>query len=231
VLRALGLPPQSSYAARRVKTRCEALGIDSSHFSGQRRWGDETLRRAAGGAGSWKQLLIALGYSDENGSARQTVRAHAARLGIDLTHLDRSNSDSPADPPAVGRERLRSAGSLIVAALLTLQGRRVSWPLEPAPFDLIADPPTSRIQVKTTTQRRGTTWVCSLTRSSYESGRRWGGRRVYDVAEIDDFAIVDGDLTVYLIPAEQVGGLCAVHLSQYHRYRIGNLPLLPPVAG
>lgn len=116
---------------------------------------------------------------------------------------------------------------MLVAAFLMLEGHRISWPLEPAPYDLLVTRATetpSRVQVKTTAKREAGTWVCSLTRHVYSAEKRWHERQVYDLAEIDSFGVVDGDLRIYLIPAAVVGGLSAIHLRRYSRYRLGTLP-------
>lgn len=73
-----------------------------------------------------------------------------------------------------------------------------------------------RVQVKTTTARAGHPWKVYLSTSR-------GRRRTYSPDEIDDFFIVDGDLTNYLIPVCVVGGLHAIHLSAYEQYRLPRL--------
>jgi hypothetical protein len=173
-------------------------------------------------------LLVALGYPADSGSARNTIRGHCARIGIAHSHLDGSATE---DQPVIQRRpmttHLRAAGPMLVAAFLTLEGYRISWPLEPAPYDLLvtrASDTTSRVQVKTTANREAGTWVCSLTRHVYAAKNRWHERQVYDLAEIDSFGVVDGDLGIYLIPAAVVGGLSAIHLRRYSQYRLGALP-------
>lgn len=112
-------------------------------------------------------------------------------------------------------EHLDRAGSLLAAAWFTLCGRNVSWPLEPSRYDLLvdADEGILRVQVKTTTVHAGNTWKVYLSTCRPE-------RRTYDVDEIDDFFIIDGDLTCYLIPVAAVGGLHAIHLGAYGRYQL-----------
>ena len=119
--------------------------------------------------------------------------------------------------------RLDRAGSLLAAAWFTLCGDDVSWPLEPARYDLLVTTTTGtrRIQVKTTTVRAGDTWKVYLS----TTGR---GRRTYDPDEIDDFFVIDGDLTQYLIPATAVGGLQAIHLGAYERFRVPALAVPRP---
>ncbi|WP_162621952.1 hypothetical protein [Microbacterium suaedae] len=52
------------------------------------------------------------------------------------------------------------------------------------------------------------------------NGRR--DRRVYTADEIDDFFIIDGDFTFYLIPLEAMRGMHYVHLRAYEQYRVRN---------
>src|SRR5580700_6966601 len=76
VMRELGLCVTSAGSIRIVKRRVALLGLDTSHFTGQRRWSDAQLRRALAHAYSWSELLSDLGL---NGSAddRTRVKAHA----------------------------------------------------------------------------------------------------------------------------------------------------------
>ena len=104
---------------------------------------------------------------------------------------------------------------MLAAGWLTLCGQRVSWPLEPARYDLLAetDGRVSRIQVKTTTVRTGSSWTVWLSTTGH-------GRTTYDVDEIDEFFVVDGDLDFYLLPVAVVGGLHAIRLSAYTEFRV-----------
>jgi len=164
---------------------------------------------------TWSQVTETLGFAADSGSARESVRRHAARLGIATGHLDRTNAGPPAHAAPFAPEQLRRAGSMIVAAVLTLRGMEVAWPLEPAVYDLMVCQPgkaSTRVQVKTTTQGTGATWVCHLTR---------GQRRSYGAEEIDAFGIVTGDIHVYLVPHRVVAGRVAIHPSRYADFLIG----------
>ena len=102
---------------------------------------------------------------------------------------------------------------MLAASWFAMCGIAVSWPIEPARYDLLADMPGGlrRVQVKTTTVRVGDTWKVYLATST-------GGRRVYEPVEIDLFFIVDGALNTYLIPLEAVRDLQAIHLSRYAKF-------------
>ncbi|WP_454166008.1 group I intron-associated PD-(D/E)XK endonuclease [Gordonia iterans] len=149
-------------------------------------------------------------------TAIPALRGHALRLKLDTGHLDAYRSDHCTDgriEPHI--ENLDRAGTLLAAAWFTLCGLEVSWPLEPSRYDLIVVSATRvrRVQVKTTTVRAGRSWKVYLSTTA-------GGRKPYGPDEIDEFFIVTGDLTYYLIPFEAVGGLHAIHLSAYTQYRM-----------
>lgn len=215
VLRALGLDATSGGAIRSVRTRADRLGLDHSHLIGGRRWTDAELASAVASERTWPAVADRLALAA--GASTAALKGHCARLGIDVTHLSvvERHPETVVKPSLA---HLPRAGSALAAGWLALCGYEVSWPLEPAVYDLLVrrDSAFERVQVKTTSRRAGRTWVVRLTRSSQ-------GQRPYDVADIDSFAVVDGDLHVYLIPAAVVGGLQAVHVSAYAGYR-----LLPP---
>ena len=103
----------------------------------------------------------------------------------------------------------------MAAAWFTLCGYGVSWPLEPARYDLLVerDGAVHRVQVKTTLVRAGASWQAWLS----TTGKK---RKPYDPDDIDFFFVIDGDLACYLIPIAAVGGLHAVNLSAYETYRV-----------
>lgn len=103
----------------------------------------------------------------------------------------------------------------MAASWFTLCGMEVSWPLEPARYDLVTGDERGlrRVQVKTTTVRVGDSWKVYLSTTQ-------GARRTYALSEIDDFFVIDGDLSFYLIPIEVVGGLQAIHLRAYSDYQL-----------
>ena len=215
VLRALGLAGTSP---RSVRQHVDRLGLDHSHFTGQRRWTDPQLTAALSDARSWQQVSDRLGL--KGGSCASGLKGHARRLGLDVTHLDpvpmEEGTKAPCGPGSL--QYLSRTGSLLAAAWFSLRGCEVAWPLEPCPFDLIAtfEERPQRIQVKTTQQRAGATWALNLSTS-----RR--GRVAYDPDEIDCFFGIDGEFRYYLIPVAVVGGLRTVHLAAYAAYRLGDL--------
>jgi len=129
---------------------------------------------------------------------------------------------------------VRRAGSHLVAAVYALHGHRVSWPLEPACYDLLADAGDGtsilRIQVKTCTSRQGDAWMCWTGRSTYAPVPGGKRRVLYPPDALDVLAVVDGDLTVYLIPFPLVAAQATVTPRAYAQYRVAGLDLHKDVA-
>lgn len=222
VLRALGLSATSAAAMRSVRAHADRLGLDYSHFTGQRRWTDQQLGTAIASARSWAQVSEKLGLA--GGSSTTTIRGHAVRLGLDTTHL--ASPRTPRPPTAVMRPQranLARAGSLMAAAWFELCGHSVSWPLEPCRYDLLVwiGAAAQRVQVKTTTVKQGGAWTAWISNSGKQ-------RATYGPDEIDYFFVIDGDFGYYLIPVAAVGGLTAFRLTAYAEYR---LPAAAPVDG
>lgn len=219
VLRTLGLAGTSASAIRSVRHHADRLGLDHSHFTGPRRWNDGQLAAAVEGSRSWGEVAQKLGLA--GGSGEPTLKVHAERLELDTGHLRPAASAGPPPSawPAASPAYLPRAGSLLAASWFTLRGGDVAWPLEPCRYDLLVTmpgSPASRIQVKTTQVRVGTTWKVYLS-----STRK--GRILYGRAEIDFFFVIDGDFNCYLLPVEAVAGLHAIHLAAYSAYRLERL--------
>ena len=157
-------------------------------------------------------MIARLGVETDAGTT--LIKGHAARIGADTTHLPVTSRASDASELAPTLDHLDRAGPALAAAWFLLCGIDVSWPLEPSRYDLLVCTVAGirRVQVKTTRTRAGDSW------KAYLSTTR-GERRTYDPDEIDDFFIIDGDLNYYLIPVTVVGGLHAIHLNAYERYR------------
>jgi hypothetical protein len=221
VMRRLGFT--TSRTGQVLRELCDEFGIDYSHF----RHGRVDLRPVADvvrTSTTWEEVLERLGYAPSSGSARATIRRACIRAEVDVAHLRLATTVAHAPWPTPDLERLRDAGPYLVAAYLTLCGHRVSWPSEGSPYDLLADMAEAgiaRIQVKTgiTRGRRG--WTCGLTRSAYTRDGYGGHRRAhYSSEEIDYFACVDGDRSVYLIPIAVCEGMTTISLSRYDAYRV-----------
>jgi hypothetical protein len=210
VMRALGLRDNSAGAIRIIKRHAARLGLDTSHFQGKRSCSDSQLRRAIIDAQSWDELLTTLGLAPRGGDGRIRVKAHAMRLGLDLAHL--------------GNLRyLRDAATSVAASWFSLCGFNVAFPLEPALYDLLVSTPEGikRVQVKTTTCFSKDGWTVVVGRRPYSIGNR--ERRVpYDPELIDWFFIMDGDLTIYLIPSRVIAGRITILLHTYTKYIVGS---------
>ena len=232
-MRMLGLSATSAGSVRAVKRSADRLGLATSHFTGQRRWSDAELRRAAASAASWPDLAGQLHIADHSG-ARSSIRAHAIRLGLDLSHLEQP---APAiDPTAVPRpdlRRLRDSGGAIAAAWFMLCGCNVAFPIEPTYYDLLVsmNGKAVRVQVKTTTFSNGNEgWVVSVGRRPYSAGNR--ERKVpYDPETLEFFFVLDGELSMYLIPSRALAGRVTVLVRSYAAYLVGSArSLLDPPA-
>ncbi len=224
VMRKLGLNASSAGAIRIVRRDVERLALDTSHFRGKRIWSDAQLRRAVMDAQSWDELLNTLGLAPHSGDARVRVKAHAMRLGLELSHLENPVEDS-TEPTEVKPDLryLRDAATSLAAAWFSMCGMSVAIPAEPTLYDLLAvtQDGIKRVQVKTTTCYSKDGWTVVVGRRPYSVGNR--ERRIpYDPELIDWFFIVDGDLTIYLIPSRTIAGRVAILLRTYTRYIVGS---------
>jgi hypothetical protein len=222
-MRELGLCATSAGSIRIVKRHVARLGLDTAHFIGQRRWSDPQLRRAVATSYSWPELFSELGLSHDNGDDRTRLKAHAARLGLDLSRLDPMGKGAATRPecrPDI--KHLREAGTAIAAMWFLLCGYNTSLPVEPTIYDLLVAMPDGikRVQVKTTTfQQDG--WAVQVGRRPYSIGNR--ARLVpYDPDLVDFFFILDGDLTMYLIPSRVIAGRVAILLRNYTEFIVGS---------
>jgi hypothetical protein len=224
VMRKLGLNASSAGAIRIVRRDVERLGLDTSHFRGKRIWSDAQLRHAVINSQSWDELLATLGLAPGSGDGRVRVKAHAIRLGLDLSHLENpvGNSSGHAEVKPDLRY-LRDAATSLAASWFSLCGLSVALPAEPTVYDLLVVMPEGikRVQVKSTTCYSKDGWTVVVGRRPYSIGNR--ERRIpYDPESIDWFFIVDGDLTIYLIPSRVIAGRVAILLHTYTKYVVGS---------
>lgn len=193
VARALGLRPTSTHNIRRHVSR---LRLDTSHFTGRRRWSDEELAAAVSGSSSWTEVLRTLGTQDA-GAARARARGHAARLGLSVAHLTRSVVRPPPAAAATAPPQLkllRVAATAIAVAWFELRGLATAVPSEPQVYDLLVTFPdgVKRVQVKSSTFRssRGK-WQVHIGRRPYSLDKS-AGRAPYDPESIDYFFVEIG---------------------------------------
>ncbi len=223
-MRELGLNATSAGAIRIVRRHVVRLGLDTSHFRGKRKWSDVQLKRAVSESQSWDEVLEALGLAVNGGRMRTHVKSHAIRLGLDFDHLE--VDAAVVAVPCPGKpdlKHLREAGASIAAAWFTLCGNSVLFPVEPAIYDLVVSiqDRLCRVQVKTTTYYSKNGWMITVGRRPY-SLRKDAPLIPYDPDLIDYFFMVDGDLTMYLIPSRVIAGRVSILLRTYARYVVGN---------
>ena len=223
-MRELGLHETSAGHIRVIRRHVTRLGLDTSHFTGQRTWSDARLVQAAPHARTWSALLAALGVKSSSRAYRTRIKAHAVRLGVDLSHLDgqvREANHLLSPEPAL--RNLRDAATMLAACWFSLCGFATAIPVEPAVYDLLVsmEAGIKRVQVKTTTYYSKGGWQVAVGRRPYSEGNK-KGLVPYDPDLIDWFFIVDGDLAMYLIPSQVIAGRVQILLRTYTRYIVGN---------
>lgn len=161
-----------------------------------------------------------LGYNSPT-SGRETIKTHAARLGLDLSHLAAIGPVSAAtEAPPVDLANLRSAAPSIALTWFTLRGQPPSVPLEPQRYDMVVETSRGfrRVQVKSTTFFANGAWQVSVSHRPDKNGKR----EPYSSADVDQFFIVDGDMNLYLIPINALGGRIAINLRAYDDFKVGH---------
>ena len=223
-MRELGLNPGNGGMTRTIRRHATALGLDTTHFRNNRSWSDAMLREAVTNGRTWEDVLTALGRSTRTGGERALVKAHALRLGLDLSHLGRPDLSAESCSLEPGLAHLRRAAESLAATWFLLCGRNVAFPAEPDAYDLLVDMPggLKRVQVKTTTFMSKDGWLAQIGRRPYSKGNN-APLIPYDPEVIELFFIVDGDLTVYLIPSRVVAGRVQILLRTYSQYVVGNV--------
>jgi len=95
VLRALGLVATSGGSIGTVRRRADKLGLDSSHFTGARRWSDEDLIAAIEHSLSWTEVAETLGLIKERRTGLR-LKGDALRLGLEVADLDHTPQAQPS---------------------------------------------------------------------------------------------------------------------------------------
>jgi hypothetical protein len=232
LLLGFGERSKSAGAVRIVRRRAAELDLDWSHFRGKRRWSDAQLKQAVSECHSWEALLSTLGLSARSGNVESHIKSHAVRLGLDTSHLNRlsHNGRQPGEPTAkvselaAQRNFLRVAAGTLAATWFMLRGCAVSFPAEPTRYDLLADTPQGlmRVQVKSTTSTSKNGWQASVGHHPDTHSKNQRHVLAYSPDEIDLFFIVDGDMTMYLIPSRAIAGRVGILLRTYRKYIVGN---------
>ncbi len=240
LLLGLGDRARSAGAIRIVRRRAVELELDFSHFRGRRRWSDHDLRLAVEECHSWLEVISRLGLSSDSGNVQPHVKSHTIRLGLDTSHLNAVShvgrppaeavpllSTLPLEP-----RHLRTAAPVTAAAWFMLRGAAVSFPAEPAVYDLLADTPQGlmRVQVKTTTSKhKDDGWMVGVGHHPDTHSKK-GYVLAYSPDEIDLFFIISGDMEMYLIPSRAIAGRVKILLRTYRKYIVGDAHGLVGVA-
>ena len=121
------------------------------------------------------------------------VRAHALRLGLDVSRLESTADIKERSRRHPDLKHLRQAATSLAACWFSLCGFNTAIPVEPAVYDLLVSGPDGikRIQVKTTTHNSKNGWMIQVGRRPYSVANN--ARLVpYDPDLIDWFFVVDG---------------------------------------
>jgi hypothetical protein len=243
LLLGFGERARSAGTVRIVRRRATELNLDFSHFRGKRRWSDDDLRQAVAECRSWEEVMARLGLSIAGRNVHPHVKSHTVRLGLDTDHLDAVSHVGRQPPEGVprvaalsaDRRYVRVAAPVTAAAWFMLRGCAVSFPAEPAVYDLLVDTPEGlmRVQVKSTTNnRKDEGWVAGVGHHPDTHAKKNSYVLAYSPDEIDLFFIVDGDMTMYLIPSRAIAGRVSILLRTYRKYIVGNAQgLLEVTAG
>jgi hypothetical protein len=211
---------------RTLKRHATRLELDATHFTGQRRWSDLQLRDAVPRATTWSDVLRLLGVNDDS-TSRSSVKAHAIRLRLDTSHLQREQIDEPVLDPSTTQlqlSMLRVAAGSIATAWFTLRGMSVAVPAEPEVYDLLVtmQGEIRRVQVKSTTCRtKAGRWEVGVGRRPYVLDKS-AGKTPYDPEAIDYFFVIAGDGRLFLIPSRVLAGRVRVYVDTYDRYLVGD---------
>jgi hypothetical protein len=234
VMLSLGYGERSKSAGtvRLVRRRVAELGLETSHFRGRRRWSDEQLRQAVAECTTWEEVVTRLGLSTASGNVQPHIKGHTIRLDLDTSHLNAVSHQGRQPAEAIpfstalltDLRYLRTAGPVTAAAWFMLRGYVVSLPAEPAAYDLVVETQErmSRVQVKTTTYASRDGWMATVGHHPDTHSKKGYGLLAYDPDEIDLFFIVDGDMTMYLIPSRAIAGRVRILLRTYRKYIVGN---------
>lgn len=200
-------------------------------MANRRSYTDDQLRAAVAGAECWADVAAALGKRRDYSVA--WIRNVADRLGVDYSHLHHRRDPHPvtaAGSPFAGAGNASLCSGLSVATHWFLaKGYNVSLPIEPGPYDLVAesDVGLQRVQVKTTrhTGRNGR-YVVRLIRRVYDPDANMNAtgryRRVaYKPTEVDQFFILVSNGDRYLIPVWAVDGRTLLVLDvKYAEFKV-----------
>jgi len=167
VLRELGLSPSGGGSGKMIRRRARELCLDTRHFRRNRSWSDDELHQALSSARCWDDALTALGLSPVAGGSRAHIKAHALRLGLDVSHLERPAPPAPQPARfALDLAHLRYAAEPLAGAWFAACGCEVAVPSVPCPYDLLVmtSEGIKRVQVKTTICSTKEGWMVSIAR-------------------------------------------------------------------
>lgn len=220
VLRALGLRGASSQSAQ---VRAAALGIDTSHFTGQRRWSYDELRDAVASSSTWAEAAHTLGSASPG-----DVKRHALRAGLDVSHIGRRTDCASLAADFQHRpETWRNAAEHWAAAWFYSVGGTAAMVHGQELYDLLVTIPGERtpqkVQVKTSGRRDSNgRWNFGLQTRGAAEGAVY---LPYGPDEVDYFFLVAASGEAWLVPVAKVLGNRNCHPGpEFDRFKVNSGP-------
>lgn len=224
-----------SKARRYVQAHAVRLGLEVSHLPSFRPVAPvgahdlPPLRDLAGvvrESRSWAEVMRKCGL--RGGSMPVVLKRRAEEEGIDFSHF-RGQGWSAAPLAAVPGPFSRApeakyvhrAATALASAWFLGRGYMVSWPAEPALYDLIAESDRGlvRVQVKSTRSRdKKGQWIAGISRQVYDAAVRSANgarsRHPYSAEDLDFFFVVTASNEMYLLPVAVVAGRSTLTLDR-----------------
>lgn len=218
-IRGLGL---TSTACGRFRRHADSLGIDYSHFRGQRTWSDDDLREAVVLHSTMDGILgyFGLAYS---ANTIKAVRRRGKELGLSLPGLASTERAVPASHEellATPREdqHLRRAALSMVSAWFAARGFEPSFPVETCSYDLVVKLPQGLRSVQIKSRKPGAHATAVVRLHDIRPGPF--SRSPYTEDEADYLFVLEGWDIGYLIPMSAFAGMSSFTPSSWRQFRV-----------
>jgi hypothetical protein len=194
-------------------------------------WTDAQLAEAVKASTHWVSVMRELGFGERASSAGaiRIVRRRADELGLDSSHFLGKRRWSDAELRHAVSESTTWNEVLMRLGLSTNSGapphvkaNAIRLGLDTSHLNQLSHVGRQRVQVKTTTFFTKYGWAVGVGHHPDTHAKKRGRRVAYDPDVIDLFFVIDGDLTMYLIPSRAIAGRVQVLVRTYKKYIVGN---------